>query len=308
MKKITGHPNEKGFGRRAFLKLSGASVMLSYLASNVKSAFGYGSSVSTSEITKKYWYGPEDKIDEQYCIQDTVDDSQADQGYIWAMVDGWWRKFAIQELDNGFREWNLNERVQVLEQVREGKLPVGGPILPTVASYGNRRGRLDSRFHLNCAVKGMELCPKKEYAQDIIANLKETWNAPYDTKLDYLEEIYSNRDLWSWDRHLSAEMFTTPLFETHSFLNQMENPISTLSFLSTTTLTHYEVRSIVRLIHPLDPNVSEEEKEFISFSAYTHDYFHGGSDEGKLIRAIYYHIEEFDNTPGQYPGQKVVPD
>lgn len=292
-----------GFSRRSFIKWSGVSMFLTSFLSIPK--FGFGKTQQTGG--RNYWIDGEEG---KYFAQDTVYTGEGESGYIWAKADGWWRRFKIQELDEKFWDWNFNERLERLEQIGEGKMPTfGGAHNPAVASYGNRRGRFDSRFHLNNAIKGMGLCPAKEHIKEMLSTMQEMFNESQEVKVNYLKEIYSNRDLWCKDKQASLEIYTVPEFETHSFLNQMENPLSTMVFMAIAWVTSYEVRCIARLLHPLDPNLSDEERDLMTFPGLMHAFFHGGETEKPA--AIYYHVEEFNNTPGPpwaRPGQRVVPE
>jgi hypothetical protein len=174
-----------------------------------------------------------------------------------------------------------------------------------VCSYSQRKGRGDSQFHLNAAVKGVSAVPKKEYIKEINGELKARLSQTREEKLAYLAEIHSTPELWCRDKHAAVEYYSNPKFETHTFLNQMENPIATILFISYQGYVNYEIRSIVHLIHPLDPNITEEQKDMIEFPCMMFSFFHG--EECQRIGAIYYHIEEFDNSPfNDTPGLPVV--
>ena len=107
-------------------------------------------------------------------------------------------------------------------------------------------------------------------------------------------------DIEMWDRRLqgSLELYTYQQYETHTFLNQMLNPASTLCFLGDQS---YEVRTIAHLLHQDDPELNEYEQKIVKYINYAHDFFHGGPDPHKLtihnIAVAYYVVEEFDNSP-----------
>jgi hypothetical protein len=51
---------------------------------------------------------------------------------------------------------------------------------------------------------------------------------------------------------------------THTFYNLMKNPVATLCFQGTVNIfTSFELRCIAKIVHPQDPNLSEEEKDII---------------------------------------------
>lgn len=74
---------------------------------------------------------------------------------IWARVDKMWRRFQIKDLDQTFWDWNFEERIkrydaQLSPDWQTNKVFLAGtPHSPSIATYGNARGRGDSAFHLN---------------------------------------------------------------------------------------------------------------------------------------------------------------
>jgi len=122
-------------------------------------------------------------------------------------------------------------------------------------------------------------------------------------KFNVLESLYKDKALWDYRKLLSLELYSTPDFETHTFLNQMENPISTIIFLD---IPSYEIRTVVRLFHPRDPGLTEYEKQIVTYTNTIHTYMH---THFKLVvpAALYYVIEEFDNSPGRGgKGKRIV--
>ena len=99
---------ENGIQRRNFLKWGGASLLSLPFMTKTKIAFG----ASINAWRKNYWEGPEGS---EYCVHRTVNTTQVDSGYIWARVDGWWRRFQIRELDENYWNWNFDERMKRLE-------------------------------------------------------------------------------------------------------------------------------------------------------------------------------------------------
>ena len=118
--------------------------------------------------------------------------------------------------------------------------------------------------------------------------------------------MYANRDLWDRTRLVSLELYAKPDFETHTFLNQMENPVSSVVFLD---IPSYELRTIAQLLHPKDPALNNYEKKIVTYINAIHTYMH--SHFKAVVPAVIYHIiEQFDNSPGRggdkKRGQRVV--
>jgi len=197
----------------------------------------------------------------------------------------------------------LEERIEFLERIKTGKMPeLGGPHSGAVATYG--MGRLDSKFTLNNAIKGIGLAPKDDKIDEAIGRLRETYESPMPEKMDVLKSFYDNPDFIDWRKQTSLELYATPDFETHTFLNVMENPIATLVFLDIPSI---EVRTIARIVHPDDKTALPSEKKLLEFVNLAHSYMHGEFPRLYPL-LLFYIIEEFDNTPGRMRGIRVVPE
>ena len=160
-----------------------------------------------------------------------------------------------------------------------------------VATYGRNRG--DSDFSLNNAIKGMGLCPKDERMEELIDRLVETREKPQSEKFQLLESLYKNRELWDPYALVSLELYAAPDFETHTFLNQMENPVSTVVFLD---VPSYEIRALVRLLHPKDPGLTPAEERAVRYINSIHTFMH--SHFKSVVPAVVYHVVEvFDDSP-----------
>jgi hypothetical protein len=167
-------------------------------------------------------------------------------------------------------------------------------------------GRGDSDFHVNNKLIGITIVPKEEYIKEINNTMLEKLKIPFQEKLDYLIEITSNRDLWCKDKQAGIEIFSTPEFMTHTFYNLMKNPVATLCFQGAIDIfTSFEVRCIAKIVHPLDPEISDQEKDIALFPNILHGFFHGMEPE-PVPGVIYYHIEEYNNAPSAQPGIRVV--
>lgn len=243
--------------------------------------------------------------------QENVDASRLAAGVIRARVEGSWREFRVVELPQGFREWNFGRRLEQLAVIKQLvadpktklKPEIAGPHNAIVASHGLRRK--DSEFTINNAVKGTGWLPRPEHLPAMIGRLRETWDAPMPAKLARLESLYSQEtELLDFTKQASLELYSTPGFETHTFLNQMTDPGVAVVFLDLPK--SYELRCIAQMLHPADPGLTEYERQVVEYVNLIHDYFHGKSPR-QSIAVIYHVIQVFDNSPGKMRGQRVVP-
>jgi hypothetical protein len=236
--------------------------------------------------------------------QTSIDLKSYDQGVIRAFVDGKWQEFQVRELPKAFLDWNFAGRHSYLEHLRRDEMPpLAGPHNGMVASHGMLRK--DSKMTINNAVKGMGFIPKKEKLPEMMTLLRQTGNDSMSRKLDILDSLYTNhRDNYDKTKLISLELYARPSFETHTFLNEMTDPGVSIVFLD---MQSYEVRALAQLLHPLDPQLSDYEKQVVEWCNLVHDYFHG--DMGHKSIAVIYHVTEvFDNSPGRGPkGKRIVP-
>lgn len=213
----------------------------------------------------------------------------------------------MRELSEDFLKWNFSARAKKLDEIAkmiegEGERPgYAGPHSGSVATYGG--GRKDSRFTINNAVKGIGFVSVKERLNETISLLEKTTTNEMSKKLSILKKTYEDDILFDKTKQVSLELYSTPSFETHTFLNIMENPACSIVFLD---IPSFELRCIARLIHPDDPDALEYEKDVVRYTNLIHSYFHG-KFEKQFITTIYYVIEEFDNTPGRKRGIRTVP-
>lgn len=225
-------------------------------------------------------------------------------GLIRAKINGSWREFKVRELSAGFLDWNFKARLETIDALKKGNPPsLAGPHSAAVATYGG--GRLDSHFTVNNAVKGMGFVPTRERIGERIEELKRNFESPMPEKLELLSAGYRDRSLWDRTTQVSLELYTTPGFETHTFLNLLANPVASVVFLD---YPSYELRALVRMVHPEDRLASQEEGEILEYTNLVHSFFHG-KFEKRFIAMIFYLIEEFNNTPGSREGmgRRVVP-
>jgi len=284
-------------GRRAFLKVCGAlglGVPMALVAGgDGKNLLKYREAAAgpPQPPRESYWN------EAGYFVHSNVDASDWEQGVVRARTDGEWKEYHVRHLENGFLNWNFAARTDVLTDPMS-MMCLDGPHSAALATYGANRG--DSNFSINVAFKGFGFVPHADYIDEAIDTVTSNWSASLTAKAGILLDFYANRDMWDTRMLGSLELYTTPIFETHSFLNQMANPQVAVCWLAIPG--SYEVRAIPRLIHPYDPEVPEDDWKRVRWINMIHDFYHGGpypSSPGN-IAVIYYIVEEFDNSP--YPG------
>ena len=294
---MTSENHEKRLKRRNFLKWGGASLLAFPLMTKAKLAFGISPSYWWGP--QNYWQGPEGA---EYCVHKTVNDGQVNEGSIWARVDGWWKKFPIRDLEDTFWDWNFKERNTSFEDQLSDEpyeYRAGGPHSPSVATYGNRKGRGDSDFHLNSKIIGINCAPDKDHVKEIndtmLQMLEE--NADHKTKVAYLLDIHQ-QDIWRKNVQVGTELFSDPTWHTHTFYNLMENPVATLCYQGRYNIMEsFEVRCIAHIVHPRDPNISEDIYQLSIFPSVLHGFYHDFyPDNINEPAVLYYSVEEFHNS------------
>jgi hypothetical protein len=307
--------------RRSLLKAGGAATLAGTLIAGGIASADTGSeeddpfkSIQALNSTRETYWDPTGK----FFTQQNVKMDKVDQGIIGARIDGEWHDFIIRELDDAFFDSNIAMRNRMFEVMTGAKQYTiyNDAHNAAVGTYGGNRG--DSRFHVNVAFKGMGWVPRKDKLASRIAELETNYTASMMTKVQVLFGGYQDATLW--DRRLqgSLELYTTREYETHTFLNQMVNPVSTICFIGEDEEGHilsYEFRTVTRLMHYNDPNLTDYEKNLVKYINFAHDFFHGGPDPSKLIvhniGVAYFIVEEFDNSPwgatATAGGKKVVP-
>ncbi len=238
--------------------------------------------------------------------QDKIDCSKLEQGIIRAEVDGVWQEYKIRELPKSFQDWSFERRIETLDRFRSQQPPeLAGPHNGMVASYGVARN--DSRFKINNAVKGMGWLPRPEKLAGMVKLLETTIDDDFSVKLNRLDSLYKLGDsLFDPTCQVSLELYSTPEFETGTFLNQMANPTCAVVFLD---MPSYEFKAVAHLMHPEDPKLSDKEKLQVKYANLIHSYFHGAFDK-QFIAVVYYVVEVYDNSPGKASakGKRVVPE
>lgn len=281
---------ENRITRRKFLetagKLGGAAIV-----SSLAGATGFAQELEGA-VMDGFWAGGAFR-------QDCVDASGESSGSIRARVGGVWREFRLATLPDAFMDWNLTSRLEMLSGLSDlmsgqGGAPpsLSGPHNAAMATLGYRRD--DSMLEVNNAFKGMGLCPARGIIRDRIAEMTETMGAPMPEKMGFLQRIYSDSSNFDLTKLVSLELYSTPEFETHTFLNLMSEPVTSLVFLDSLS---FEVRGIGQLVDHSDEEADDYARNIVSYTNIAHSYFHG--DFPRMFPGILVHVVEvFDNTPG----------
>lgn len=232
-------------------------------------------------------------------LQDCVDAAGEPEGIIRARVDGVWGEYSVQNLPDSFLDWNLEARIEVLDRILsmvsgQGGAPpsLAGPHNAAMATRGARRN--DSILGLNNAFKGMGLCPGRDIISEKIEHMRNTAENPMQEKIEFLKDLYSTRENFDLTKLISLELYSTPTFETHTFLNLMHEPVTSLVFLDSKS---YEVRGIGQLVDPEGLPEDDYAGQIVQYTNLAHSYFHG--EFPRMFPGILVHVlETFDNTPG----------
>jgi hypothetical protein len=246
-------------------------------------------------------FDPEDFWQDGYCVQSTVITPAPESKTIQARLEGEWRTLPLVEFPGSYWRWNSFRRTEYLEVFRqmlsggERKQPrLSGPHNGMVASWGMARS--DSQFKLNNAVKGSGFLPKAQRLAEITQLLESKMDSDMLTKLNVLDSLYQNaEDIFSPTQLVSLELYSEPGYNTQTFINQMLNPACVTVFLDIPT---FKIKQIARLLHPLDPNLSEYEQGIVRYVNLIHSFFHGEFPRD-YIAVVYYNIEIYDSSPGR---------
>jgi len=255
-------------------------------------------------MISEYWQ-------DDYCVQKVVKTPVSGKNSIEALVDGNWQSFPLVDFPPAFWAWNKSGRREYISIFREmlqlgkdskRKPQLSGPHNGIVATHGIARN--DSCMALNNAIKGMGFLPKSSLLPELIAQLRSSMDAPKSQKLDILASLYERaEEIFETNCLVSLELYATPEYETQTFINQMYNPSSVIVWMDIPT---FKVKSIVRLLHPDDPGLSEYERQVTQYVNLIHSYFHGKFPRD-YIASVYYNVEIYDSSPGKGKGRKIGP-
>ncbi len=303
-----------GVSRRSLLMAGGAATLAVPLLTGRAATAADSDEYAELKTIQKLGSARESYWDAtgKYFVQKNVDTEKLDKGILRARIDGTWQEFVNSEIDDAFFSHNVAMRLRMFEVMTGSKAfdIYNDAHNAAVGSYGSNRG--DSRFHMNVAFKGMGWVPKPDRIDARIKELEDNYTTSMMAKMQLLYAGYQDKSMWDLRLLASLELYTSKDSETHTFLNQMVNPVSTLCTLGDES---YEFRTVVRLLHPDNPRLTDYERKVVTYINYAHDFFHGGPDPTKLyvhnIGVIYYIVEEFDNSPfgatNTAGGQKRVP-
>ncbi len=241
----------------------------------------------------------------RYVDHRAVNSSRHTEGIVRAFVDGRWADFSVVSLPQRFMAWNLSKRLEGLDKLaRVGFDPedLDGPHNGCVATFGGwKRGSITS---LNTAYMGLGFVPKPERLEETLAELdaasKRLDASAFAGSMDgmvqrteYLRVLYSNAERFDRTKQVSLELFASPIFATHTFLNMMANPIASISFLAFPT---FEIRAVPELLHPDNPKLDAYRKNVVAYVNGVHNFAHGGKD--RKMTCVYHVLEVYDDSPG----------
>lgn len=257
------------------------------------------SSIAGRALAGEMEQGMEELWNDGTFLQDCVDASGEAEGLIRARIDGAWGDYQVSDLPEAFLDWNLQARLEMLDRIEamvsgQGGAPpsLAGPHNAAMATRGARRN--DSILEINNAFKGMGLCPRRDLIAEKIQHMRDTQTASMTEKIAYLKDLYSDRENFDLTKLISLELYSTPSFETHTFINLMSEPVTSLVFLDSKS---YEVRGIGQLVAPAEPGATDYASQIVEYTNLAHSYFHG--EFPRLFPGILVHVlETFDNTPG----------
>lgn len=338
---------KEGMQRRSFLKLAGLSSVGLSLGFPLKTKWAYAGEPKSNNSKGSWHIDP--GSGNRYFVQNDLITKCVEDGYVLAKYDGWWWAFPVREFDEDFHDWWIAEKLWYYDQLiaffdenAPFNIPNGGHHHPMLSTYGRKWfNRGDSQFHLNTTPKGFTIIPKVDKIQYIVDQINAIYEDP-DAVLPVdlfklRQQLYQDKTLWDKTRFATLELYTgRPVDEndpgnpdgiygfdeTHTFQNIMENPMSTLTYMSlwatdgTQTyfegkfdeIPTFEFRGFSWLISYYNPNLTDYEKAIADYINLAHCGYHGGSCE--LSTNIFVITEEFNNSPGYDPyarGKRVVP-
>ncbi|MFH1421232.1 MAG: hypothetical protein ABIH42_00730 [Planctomycetota bacterium] len=230
----------------------------------------------------------------------SVDTSKLNKNIIRARVDRKWQEYKLCNFPKGFIEWRIDRWRQLIN----GKLRMYlGAHCGCVATYGFPRS--DSLFHINNAAKGVTFLPKPNRIISVNREL-EAVSGDKEQRIKLFNKYYAKFGYYFDSKRLvSLEEFTTPAFQTQTYINQVRNPACSIVFLD---FPSYELKTVSQIIYPDDPDISDYEKEVIKYTNMMHAMGHGRVCSKMLITVVYHIVEAFNNTPQKNKtGSRICP-
>jgi hypothetical protein len=307
-----------GLARRSFMKLGGASLLSLLSLGSAKKALAAEGDFDERGVKgniMRYW-----EADGLTPRQRTVKVDGLSNDIIKARVEGVWRTLKIKELDQSFRDFQSYSLVSIYDFIMtEGKPFYGGVYCPAIISDGGiKRG--DSQFRLNGAYKFVFPCPT-EAAIDGITNglMERVDDAP--ARRTWMKENWADQTLWNYKIQVGRDETAmgpaddekrrndTDNRETHTFRNLMENPLAVVLYLSSSSFTSFEVRTICHYAAPpadfttVPEGYEAKISRYINVLGYT-----SHQNDQKFPAMIFYVVENFDNSMkvGTGEGTRVV--
>jgi hypothetical protein len=295
-----------------------------------------GAAVSPSTVTGgRFWVNP--GTAEEYFRQKVVNAKFVNtDNLIWAKVDGWWQKYELSEYSEEFFNWFVEDTFKWYDIIfSEGKSPPnGGHHTPGISTYGNRKGRGDSNFHLNSAFKSVTIAPKAENLDYYLGVYEKAINGePGEYSLDWKKNLLRTPDFWDRRLLISTDLYsnqnaktvdlttgetdveqTFGYKESHYLLNTMVNPVANFLYLDSFTSNAaptWELRGIVANTHWNNPDQDATTllyQKYRKAVLYPHMLQHGRTENH--IGVVFHIAELFDNKDSETPpgrGVRVVP-
>jgi hypothetical protein len=323
---------ENTIQRRSFLKMAGAALAGLALPFTAGRAEAAGAAAVSGG---RFWVKP--GTAEEYFRQKVVNTKfvQSDN-LIWAKVDGWWQRYQLAEYSDEFFDWFVADTFKWYDILfNEGTSPPnGGHHTPGISTYGSRRGRGDSNFHLNSAFKSVTIAPKAENLDYYLGVYEQAIAGDFSTySLDWKKGLLQNPDFWDRRLLISTDLYsdqnaktvdlstgetdveqTFGFKESHYLLNTMENPVANFLYLDSFTRNAaptWELRGIAANTHWNNPDQDANTllyQKYRKAVLYPHMLQHGRTENHV---GIVFHIAElFDNKDSEtLPGRgvRIVP-
>jgi hypothetical protein len=319
--------------RRSFLKMAGAAI--AGMALPFKSGQADAAVSATTVSGGRFWVNP--GTAQEYFRQKVVNARFVNSdNMIWAKVDGWWQKYELAGYSEEFFNWFVEDTFKWYDVIfNEGKSPPnGGHHTPGISTYGNRRGRGDSSFHLNSAFKSVTIAPKVENLDYYLGVYEQALAGDLSTySLDWKKSLLRNPDFWDRRLLISTDLYsnqnaktvdlstgetdveqTSGYKESHYLLNTMVNPVANFLYLDSFTSNAaptWELRGIVANTHWNNPDQDEATllyQKYRKCVLYPHQLQHGRT--ANHIGIVFHIAELFDNKDSETPpgrGVRVVP-